>query len=247
MRFTGQVAFVTGAASGVGRATALRFANEGASVAVADIRLDAATSVAHEITERGGRAIAVGLDVSSPSEWDDAIAATTAAFGGIDTLVNCAAFNGSFTIIEETSYEEYRRVVAVTQDSVFLGHKAAVETLKRSTNASVVNVSSITALGGGAGRLPSYKAAKGAVRALTKSAAMGWAPFGIRVNAVLPGLIDTPFLGDVVDRVAAAQTIPLRRLAAPEEIAAVILFLASADASYVTGSEYIVDGGFTAQ
>lgn len=243
-RFEGKTALITGAASGIGRETALRLGREGGAVVVADIQQEAGDAVAREITEAGGRAVFQKLDVASEESWAEAVAATVREFGGLNILVNNAGI-GDNQAIEETSKETYDHVIAITQTSVFLGHKAASAELKKSGNGSVVNVSSMFGIVGGFGTSPAYHAAKGAVRLLTKSTALGWAKEGVRVNSVHPGFVETPILGET-DREMLASTTPMGRLAKPEELAAVIAFLASDEASFVTGAEFVVDGGYTA-
>ncbi|MFD1828026.1 SDR family NAD(P)-dependent oxidoreductase [Mumia zhuanghuii] len=148
--------------------------------------------------------------------------------------------------MEETSYDTWRRVGAVTDTSVFLGTKAAASALKASGHGAVVNTSSIFGISGEFGTGPAYAAAKGAVRTLTKNTALGWATEGVRVNSIHPRFIETPILGDT-DRTMLAAAAPRQRVGQPEEIAAGILFLASDDASFVTGAELVIDGGFTAR
>jgi NAD(P)-dependent dehydrogenase (short-subunit alcohol dehydrogenase family) len=242
-RFNEKTALVTGAASGIGRETALRLAREGAAVVVADIQEQMGSKVVTEITEAGGRAIFQKLDVASEGSWAEAIAGTESAFGGLNILVNNAGI-GDNEPIEATSKETYDRVIAITQTSVFLGHKAASAALKKGGGA-VVNVSSMFGIVGGFGTSPAYHAAKGAVRLLTKSTALAWAKEGVRVNSVHPGFVDTPILGDTDPEMLANLT-PMGRLAQPQEIAAAIVFLASDDASFITGAEFVVDGGYTA-
>ncbi|KQV25338.1 MULTISPECIES: SDR family NAD(P)-dependent oxidoreductase [unclassified Microcella] len=244
-RLENRIALVTGAASGIGRATALRLASEGASVVVADLQDDRAAAVVAEIEQAGGRASAMHLDVTDESSWASAITATTEAFGGLDILVNNAGI-GDTVPLEQSTTDEYLKVVAVTQNSVYFGLKAAAEALKASGNGAVVNVSSMFGIVGGFGTSPAYAAAKGAVRTLTKSVALGWATEGVRVNSIHPGFVDTPILGET-DRSMLAQTTPMGRIAQPEELAAAIAFLVSDDASFMTGSEFVVDGGYTAR
>ena len=242
-RFTGKTAIVTGGASGIGRATSLRIAAEGGNVVVADVQEALGDKVIEEITAAGGSAAFIKLDVTDAAAWDAAIAKTVETFGGLDVLINNAGI-GDNALIEDTTIETYNKVVAVTQTSVFLGMKAASAALKNG-GGSVVNTSSIFGISGGFGVSPAYHAAKGAVRILSKNTALAWAKEGVRVNSVHPGFIETPILGDA-DRTGLLAVTPIGRLGQPEDVAAVITFLASDDASFVTGAEYVVDGGFTA-
>ncbi|MDI2027728.1 glucose 1-dehydrogenase [Saccharopolyspora sp. TS4A08] len=248
-RLQGRVALVTGAASGIGKATAERFAEEGAAVLVTDIQDAAGEEVANGLRDSGSRAAFLHHDVASEASWQAAIDHVVAEFGGLDILVNNAGV-GDVAPLEETTKEQYERTIAVTQTSVFLGMKAAAGQLKASRCGSVVNVSSIYGVGGGFGTSPGYHAAKGAVRLLTKNTAMRWVGDGVRVNSVHPGFVDTPILENVKGTEIEAgmvSVMPMGRLARPSEIAAAIAFLASDDASFMTGSELHVDGGYLAR
>ncbi|MBB2948955.1 NAD(P)-dependent dehydrogenase (short-subunit alcohol dehydrogenase family) [Actinoplanes lutulentus] len=244
-RFHGKTALVTGGASGIGRQTALRFAAEGATVVVADVQDGPGAEVVTEIAKNGGTAVFLHLDVTSEEAWAAAVSAVTEQFGGLDILVNNAGLGHAETL-EETTLALYEKVVAVTQTSVFLGTKAFAPLLKASSSASVVNISSIFGASGGFGTSPAYHAAKGAVRTLTKNIAVEWAPIGIRVNSIHPGFIETPMMGDTAQEPYVATT-PLGRVGKPEEVAAAIVFLASDDASFITGAELFVDGGYIAR
>jgi NAD(P)-dependent dehydrogenase (short-subunit alcohol dehydrogenase family) len=242
-RFDGRVALITGGASGIGKATAVRMASEGAAVMIADVQHDRGAEVVAEIEQTGGKAAFVHLDVTSEEGWNEAVETTVSTFGGLDVLVNNAGI-GDTEALEVTSLDTWDKVVAVTQTSVFLGMKAAAESLKASGNGAVVNVSSMYGIVG-SGVSPAYHAAKGAVRLLTKTTALGWAKEGVRVNSVHPGFIDTPILGET-DRDGLIAATPMGRLGRADEMAALIAFAASDDASFATGSEFVADGGVTA-
>ena len=248
-RLEGRVAVVTGAASGIGRATALRLADEGAAVLVTDVNVDAGEKTALQIRDAGGRAVFARHDVASEADWEAACAKAVEEFGGIDVLVNNAGM-GDLATIEETSLEDWQHTIGIDQTGVFLGMRTAAPHLKASGHGSVVNISSIFGTSGGFGTSPAYHAAKGAVRTLTKNVALHWASDGVRVNSIHPGFIDTPIL-DPVKGTPFEQTMidltPMGRLGRPEEIAAGVAYLASDDAAFVTGLELYIDGGYIAR
>jgi NAD(P)-dependent dehydrogenase (short-subunit alcohol dehydrogenase family) len=247
-RLEGRVALVTGAASGIGAATARRLAAEGAKVALTDIQDAAGERLAGEISSSGAEAIFVHHNVSEEDSWAKALAAVQEDWGSLEILVNNAG-KGDTLPIEEATLEDWESTIAVDQRSVFLGMKLAAPMLLESGHGSIVNISSIFGTSGGFGTSPAYHAAKGAVRTLTKNAAVHWAQQGIRVNSIHPGFIDTPMLaqakGTELEGLLTATT-PMGRLGQPEEIAATVAWLASDDASFVTGAEIYVDGGFSA-
>ncbi len=255
-RLAGRVALITGAASGIGKATAERLAAEGAAVMITDVDDDSGKAVAAELGALGQQAGYLYLDVGSEQEWQRAVEGVVEQFGRLDILVNNAGVRGEPEPIEETSLANWDRSIAILQTGVFLGMKWAAPALLESGHASVVNISSIFGASGGFGTSPAYHAAKGAVRVLTKTAALRWAKRGIRVNSVHPGFIDTPLLhpGSSCEPSGAAKfhqaildVTPLGRLGRPEEVAAGVAYLASDEAAFVTGSELYIDGGYMAR
>ncbi len=250
-RLTNKKALVTGAASGIGRAVAARLADEGAQVALADFNRDAGVQAAEEI---GDAALFVDLDVTSEASWQAALAAVCDAFGGLDILVNSAGVI-SLHSIEDTSLEEWRRVMSVNMDGTFLGCRFGVAAMKDTGGGAIINMSSVSGLVGGA-NLAAYNASKGGVRLLTKSIALHCAKKGydIRCNSVHPSFVATPMVDDIADtardpdraRDAMAAQIPLGRMGTVEEVAGMVAYLASDEAAFVTGAEFVIDGGLTA-
>ena len=241
-RLAGKVALVTGAARGQGAAEARMFAAEGAKVVLADV-LDAdGEAVAQAI---GDAARYVHLDVSSESDWEAAIVAAE-ELGPLNVLVNNAGIL-RFTTIADTTLDEYLQVIMINQVGTFLGMRSALEPMKRAGGGSIINISSIDGIGSKNG-LVSYSSSKGAVRSMTKTASLEFGQFGIRVNSVHPGGVWTPMIGDVpAEQFDMGHAhLPLQRASRPEEIAAMVLFLASDEASYCSGGEFVVDGGWLA-
>lgn len=240
-RFDDKVVLITGGARGQGAEEALRFAEEGANVVIGDVLDDAGKVMADKLGENG---VFVHLDVTSGSDWDGAVAAARDRFGGLDVLVNNA---GVFTIapLLETSVEEFERIMRVNALGVFLGMKAAALALSDRQGA-IVNISSYE----GVAALPgmfAYTASKSAVTGMTKAAALELAPLGVRVNSVHPGAVDTEMLSSIGDvDLKLDQIVPLGRICAVEEVAQLVLFLASDQSSYCTGAQFVVDGGMSA-
>jgi len=250
MRLENKVALITGAARGMGAAEAKLFAREGAKVVIGDILEEEGRRTEAEISEAGGECLFVPLDVTSESAWEHAIAATIARFGRLDILVNNAGVvaRGS---LEDTTSQEWDRVMEVNAKGVFLGTKAAIAEMRKVGGGSIVNISSISGMIGQDNIQPVYNASKGAVRLLTKAAAIQYAREGIRVNSVHPGSVATPMTeasrANPEQYQRSLARIPMGRVAQPEEVAYGVLYLASDEASYVTGSELVIDGGYTAQ
>ncbi len=231
----------------MGEAEARLFAKEGARVVVADILEGEAERVAQDIRDSGGDAIAVRIDVTSEPDWQALIGKTVGTYGRLDILVNNAGISGS-SVGDPDGLAGWDRIIAVNQTSVFLGTKLAAEQMARTGGGSIVNISSIMGFVGGASGHPAYHASKGAVRIYSKAASVRYGPSGVRVNTVHPGYMP-PMLNATNQNLRAEkiEQTPLRRLGEPIEVAYGVLFLASDEASFVTGTELVIDGGFIAQ
>ena len=244
----GRVAIVTGGARGIGGATAEALASEGVYVVIADVSDDEGKALAGRITARGECARYVHLDVTDETAWQRVVAETVRDLGGLDILVNNAGI-GTMEDVEQETRAGWDKVIAVNQMSVWLGMKHAVPAMRQRGGGSIVNVSSIFGAVGGFGGSVAYHATKGAVRLMTKNAALRYAKEGIRVNSMHPGFVDTPMVAQIKGTPTEdviKQNTPLGRLAKPKEIGDVIAFLCGPKASCMTGSEVYVDGGWTA-
>ncbi len=250
MRLENKVALISGGARGMGAAEARMFAREGAKVVIGDVLDAEGTRVAAEIAESGGDALFVHLDVTHEEDWRSAIGAATSSFGKLDILVNNAGIwrRGR---VEDTTVEDWDMILDVNAKGVFLGTKLAIPEMRKAGGGSIINISSTAGLVGGP-RSSAYTASKGAVRLFTKATAVQYAQDGIRANSIHPGPIDTPMIqqvwhGEEQSREAALARTPLGRIGTPEDIAYGVLFLASDESSFMTGSELVIDGGSTAQ
>ena len=250
-RVSGKVVFITGAASGMGRAHALRLAAEGASLAITDRDQKGLAETLAAVQAKGAEAAAWPHDVTDEAAWERVVNEACGRFGRIDVLVNNAGIAHSTTSVLDLSTDEWDRVMAINARGVFLGLRTVGRTMRDQGGGSIINISSVFGIVGGA-MASAYCASKGAVRLLTKAAAADLAAFDIRVNSVHPGLIDTPMLdgllareGEVRERMLGVQL--QRRAADPDEVSSAVLFLASDASSFMTGSELVVDGGWTAR
>jgi cyclopentanol dehydrogenase len=250
MRLEGKVAIISGGARGMGAVEARLFAKEGAKVVIADILEDEGRKLEAEIEAAGGKALFVRLDVTSESDWQDAVATAVRRLGKLDVLVNNAGISGRGKV-EDTTVEDWDRVMAVNAKGVFLGTKAAIPAMRQAGGGSIINISSQLGLVGTEHSSPQYQASKGAVRLLTKATAIQYAKAGIRVNSVHPGPIVTPMTetarADPERYQMMLSRIPMGRYGQPEEVAYGVLYLASDESAYMTGSELVIDGGWTAQ
>lgn len=237
-RLDGKVALISGGARGIGAATATRMLQEGAKVMLADVLDEDGATLAAQL---GDGARYIHLDVTKPADWEQAVGETVSSFGGLSILVNNAGIV-NFGRIDDYPHEQWARIIDVNLTGVFNGIKAAAPALARSSPAAIINVSSIAGLRGYE-QLAGYTASKFGVRGLTKSAAMDLGGLGIRVNSVHPGVIQTPMTeGMTFD----TGHVPLHRIGQPTEVADLAVYLAANESSFVTGAEFVIDGGETA-
>ena len=250
-RLGGKKVLISGGSGGMGKACALKFAAEDASVAVGDIVHDDGRKIVEAIKRDGGEAIYVPLDVTSEESWKAAVAAAENAFGGLTTLLNVAGI-AMLGNIRDGNLDSWHRQVAINQTGTLLGMRAACEALLRSGNASILNISSLYGLFGSPFFI-GYHASKAAVRLMSKAAALEFATMGIRVNTIFPGRILTPILSKGLTKEEFEATsreierqIPMQRTGEPEDIACGALYLCSDEANYVSGAELVIDGGWSA-
>lgn len=240
-RLKNKVAIITGGAAGMGEAHVRLFIEEGAKVVLTDINAEKGNALAEKL---GENAVFIQHDVTDEAGWEKVVAKAESEFGPVHILVNNAGISPVLSV-EHSTLEDYMKVVNINQVSVFLGMKHVVASMKKTENGSIINISSINGLTGG---VIGYTDTKFAVRGMTKAAARELAQYGIRVNSVHPGVINTPMVqeSDAFDQIQAmVPMIPLKRMSEPNEISQLVLFLASDDSSYSTGSEFIADGGIT--
>ncbi len=249
-RLEGKVALISGGAKGQGAAEARLFVREGASVVFGDIQDDDGKKVESEIRAAGGEATYVHLNVTREADWRAAVATTVERYGKLDVLVNNAGILMR-SKIEETSEEDWDRIMAVNVKGVFLGTKCALPAMRQAGGGSIINISSTAGLVGSPGETAAYTATKGAVRLFTKATAIQHAKDKIRCNSVHPGPIATDMIKDVLDNPAAwrerLRRLPMGRAGTPDDVAYGVLYLASDESSFVTGSELVIDGGTTAE
>jgi 3alpha(or 20beta)-hydroxysteroid dehydrogenase len=247
LRLDGRVAIVTGGIGGIGRAAVTSLADLGATVVIADLDRAGSEAFAAEIVARGGPAAGLALDVSSEASWVALVEQVLNRFGRIDVLANVAGLL-SVADVETETVEYFDRIMAVNTRGTWLGMKHCAAPMRAAGGGSIVNIASIAGLQGGFGRAIAYYASKGAIRGLTKSGAVRLAPDGIRVNSIHPGQIDTPMQakdkGTAFEKRMLDHT-PLHRLGEPHDIGAMVAYLASDAAAFITGSEIVIDGGWT--
>ena len=250
MRLKNKVAFISGGSRGMGAVEAKLFAREGAKVAIGDVLEAEGRKTEAEINESGGECLFMRLDVTSEQDWRQAVAATVVRFGKLDVLVNNAGVAWAEKTVEDTGEEFWDQMMEINAKGVFLGTKHAIPELRKAGNGSIVNISSVVGLVGDDSAV-AYTASKGAVRLFTKSTAIQYAKEGIRANSVHPGTVEspmtTPMLTDEAYRQDRMARIPLGRIGQPEDVAYGVLYLASDESSFVTGSELVIDGGRSAE
>ena len=250
MRLEGKVALISGGARGMGAVEAHMFTREGAKVVIGDVLEEEGRQVEAAVNEAGGECVFVRLDVTSEDDWSAAVATAVSRFGKLDVLVNNAGISITGGI-EEFTVEDWDRTFDINAKGVFLGTKAAIPEMRKAGGGSIVNISSGAGIAPAPGTSGAYAASKGAVRLLTKSTAIQYASDSIRCNSVHPGPVETPMLlsarGSNSQLETTIERVPLGRIGTPEEIAYGVLYLASDEASFVTGSEVVIDGGRTAQ
>jgi NAD(P)-dependent dehydrogenase (short-subunit alcohol dehydrogenase family) len=250
MRLQGKIALISGGARGMGAVEARLFAKEGAKLTIGDVLEDEGRKLEAEINATGGEAVFVRLDVTREADWQKAVEATINRFGKLDVLVNNAGISGRGRV-EDTAVEEWDRVMEVNAKGVFLGTKVAIPAMRKGGGGSIINISSQLGLVGTDHSSPQYQASKGAVRLLTKATAIQYAKEGIRANSVHPGPIVTPMTeaarADPERYQLMLSRIPLGCYGQPEDVAYGVLYLASDESRWVTGSELVIDGGWTAQ
>jgi NAD(P)-dependent dehydrogenase (short-subunit alcohol dehydrogenase family) len=248
MRLEGKVALISGGARGMGAVEAKLFALEGAKIIIGDILESEGLRTEAEINANGGECIFVRLDVTTEADWQSAMQSTMTRFGRLDVLVNNAGISAS-GIIEDLSEGDWDRVMDINVKGVFLGTKHAIPAMRATGGGSIVNISSGAGIAPQPGTSGAYGASKGAVRIFSKATAIQYAPENIRCNSVHPGPVETDMLAltSSDDRAAMIGRVPLGRVGTSDEIAYGVLYLASDEASFVTGSELVIDGGRTAQ
>ncbi|WP_102227241.1 SDR family NAD(P)-dependent oxidoreductase [Acidimangrovimonas sediminis] len=246
-RLTSKTAIITGAAQGIGAAIARAFAAEGAALVLTDLQDSAGEALAADLSATGARVLFLHHDVACAADWETIIARTQEAFGGIDILVNNAGI-GALEGLETETEDGWQRIVAVNQTGTWLGMRAAIPALRTRGGGAIVNLCSIMGLTGDDGHF-AYNATKGAIRTMTRNAAVSYVGDGIRANTVCPGMILTEMAGEEDDETTMdfLNLTPMRRHGRPEEVAMGVVFLASDEASFITGTDLVIDGGYLAR